>query len=105
MKTRVLLGTIFITTFFLCFLGMRNPDLYDGKAPKQRPRAVLEEADKDLSVCVLQQHDNAVVLAMASLPAPSIPSQTHFNIETSATNLAGHPSHQPSRAPPTPAFL
>lgn len=42
MNRKIILCTIFITSFFLVFLGMRTPNLSAGTAPKQHPRAIIE---------------------------------------------------------------
>ncbi len=41
-----MLAIIFPVTFFLVFLGVRNPDLNGNSRPKPRPRAVLENLEK-----------------------------------------------------------
>lgn len=42
MNRKIILCTIFIASFFLVFLGMRTPNLSAGTAPKQHPRAIIE---------------------------------------------------------------
>lgn len=47
MNRKVLLTTIFPVTFFLLFLGMRIPDLTRNVPPKPKPRAVVENVEKE----------------------------------------------------------
>ncbi|HLO25934.1 MAG TPA: hypothetical protein VK187_07460 [Geobacteraceae bacterium] len=46
MNRNIVLAIIFPVTFFLVFLGVRNPDLNGNSRPKPRPRAVLENLEK-----------------------------------------------------------
>ena len=54
MNRKLLLITILVASSFLVFLGMRNPYLSGGSAPKQRPRAVVEHVVKN-ALDVVQQ--------------------------------------------------
>jgi hypothetical protein len=46
MNRKILCSAIFISSFFLIFLGMRNPYLSGDHAPKPRPRAIAEDSTK-----------------------------------------------------------
>lgn len=47
MNRKILFSAIVISSFFLMFLGMRNPYLSGSGAPKPRPRAVVENSTKN----------------------------------------------------------
>ena len=81
MNRKIILGAIFTASFFLIFLGMRIPYLSGGSTPKQRPRAIIENAtskpleaskpsDSDLTCIdpVLVVHIKLCATKLQSLP-------------------------------------
>jgi hypothetical protein len=61
MNRKILLAAIFPVSFFLVFLGIRNPDLKGNSRPKPRPRAVVENVENAKKIaqetCSKQQQE------------------------------------------------
>jgi len=81
MNRKILFITIIVASFFLVFLGMRNPYLSGGSGPKQRPRATAENTIKNHSE-IIQQHN----IEFAYLP-PAV----NFNPNWCMSRLASAP--------------
>lgn len=54
MNRKILVSAIVASSFFLIFLGMRNPVLSGSGLPKSRPRAVIENTVKNIFEVVQQ---------------------------------------------------
>ncbi len=100
MNRKLILSAIFIASFFLVFLGMRNPDLSGGSAPKQRPRAVVENSTSK-SVDFVKQLNFDIACALPT--AGIIPKLCVLPLEVSP-NVFSYSSIPPAgftaRAPP-----
>lgn len=93
MNRKIILGAIFTASFFLIFLGMRIPYLSGGSTPKQRPRAIVENAtSKPLEASKPSNSDLAYT-------EPSL----SVTIRLCATNLQSMPILIALLSPP-PAF-
>lgn len=93
-------SVILIAAFFLVVLGMRNTSLDNSNGPKQRPRAVVEDASKaPISICSEQHLDAAVI-------RPAVTVITISEALTFCTPVVSSPSifiqhFFPSRASPS----
>lgn len=102
MNRNIFLSTIFIASFFLVFLGMRTPNLSVGNAPKQHPRAIIENvASKPLDA----NKDSIDVYASVEPVFCTSPMQYAAKFETAPVPLAHSftpPALTIARAPPAP---
>lgn len=103
MNNKIRLITILVASFFLITLGMRNPYLSGGSAPKPHPRAVIENAAKN-TLDVVQQLEIEATTPCAFLY--SAPDQ-FISPLTPASETVFPPLIRPislaARAPPSPS--
>ena len=98
MKKKLLLTLIFPTSFFLIFLGIRNPSLEKNSGPKQRPRAITENVVKASQEICSSPCTVAEICQLFALQLP-VPASSPFvdNSHPSTFSIHARPA---SRAPP-----
>src|SRR5512138_2053245 len=100
MIRKILIPCIVAASFFLVFLGVKNPFLYDGDWSKQQAGAVLESTEKPSDELV----KNAFHLCMATSHSIQFPLERKFISPLNADHpfTAKFPSRLTARAPPCP---
>lgn len=106
MKKNFLIANIVLfATFFLVVLGMRNTSLDHNLGPKQRPRAVVEDASKAPIVICCDQH---LQLDAVATPAYAITARSTVRSTFLRLVVCDAPAlvqlYLPSRASPAPAL-
>ncbi|HEX5772807.1 MAG TPA: hypothetical protein VFY07_00680 [Geomobilimonas sp.] len=100
MTRKLLIPCIVAASFFLVFLGMRNPFLNDNDGPKHRTGAVIESTEKPSEELV----KNAFHPCMATSHSIPLPVEREFisllNADRPFTTKT--PSRLTARAPPGP---
>ncbi|NJD91598.1 MAG: hypothetical protein FIA91_08805 [Geobacter sp.] len=103
MNRKILLSTIFIASFFLVFLGMRTPNLSGPGAPKQQPRAIIENVtSKPLDAGNYSVDDFACVVPVFKA-SPSQRAVIFKDIPVLVAHSFTHPALTIARAPPAPS--